>query len=189
MSEMKNDNESESSELFNEDEKEKNENIISSSSDEENNNQIQTTLNKSKPISNNDTENIKMLGNKRLPEKDQKQKNDYNNDSRKKIKKYSNNNYSNDKKTFQPSLDIPLVTYDLFCQLFKEKGGDKNLTDEEYKKMYEEYKLNHEQKNNEQFFNHHKEDEWFLEKYQPYKYTLFNQKERGEMCQRKAKIF
>ena len=187
---MKNDNESESSELFNEDEKEKNENIISSSSDEEIN-QIQTNLNKNKSNFNNGTENIKMLGNKRLSQKDQKEKNDYNNDSRKKIKKYNNNNgnYSSEKKNFQPSLDIPLVSYDLFCQLYKEKGEDKNLSEDEYKKLYQDYKINHEQKNNEQFFNHHKEDEWFLEKYQPYKYTLFNQKERGEMCQRKAKIF
>lgn len=190
MSEIKNDNESESSELFNEDEKEKNENIISSSSDEENN-QIQSNLNKSKTNSNNEIENIKMLGNKRSSPKDQKEKNDYNNDTRKKIKKYnnSNGNYSSEKKNFQPSLDIPLVSYDLFCQLYKEKGGDKNLAEDEYKKMYEEYKSNHEQKNNEQFFNHHKDDEWFLEKYNPYKYTLFNKKERGEMCQRKAKIF
>ena len=104
-------------------------------------------------------------------------------------KKYTNYNNSNDKKSFQPSLDIPLVTFELFCKLYKEKGGENNLKQNEFKKLYEEYKLNHEQKNNEQFFNHHKDDEWFLEKYHPYKYTQFNLKERNEMCQKKAKIF
>ena len=186
MLEMKNDNDSESSELFNEDEKVKNENIISSSSDEENN-QNQNNNNKNKDNSNNNIENKKLLGNKTYL-KDQNEKNDYN-DSRRKIKKYNNYNNSNDKKSFQPSLDIPLVTFDLFCKLYKEKGGDNNLNQNEFKKLYEDYKLNHEQKNNEQFFNHHKDDEWFLEKYHPYKYTQFNQKERNEMCQKKAKIF
>ena len=190
--EVKNDNESESSELFNEDEKEKNDNIISSSSDEENN-QIQPISNnnniKNKENTNNNTENMKLLGNKRSPSKDHSEKIEYNNDTRKKIKKYNNYNYSFEKKGFQPSLDIPLVTFDLFCQLYNEKGPDKNLNQNELKKLYDEYKLNHEQKNNEQFYNHHKDDEWFLEKYNPYKYTQFNQKERSEMCQKKAKLF
>ena len=189
MIEAKNDNESESSELFNEDEKDKNENIISSSSDEDNNqNQNSNNKNKDKDNSNVNIENKKLLGNKTFL-KDQNEKNDYN-DSRRKIKKYNNyNNNSNDKKSFQPSLDIPLVTFDLFCKLYIEKGGENNLNQNEFKKLYEEYKLNHEQKNNEQFYKHHKDDEWFLEKYHPYKYTQFNQKERSEMCQKKAKLF
>ena len=189
MLETKNDNESESSELFNEDEKDKNENIISSSSDEENNqNQNSNNKNKDKDNSNVNIENKKLLGNKTFL-KDQNEKSDYN-DSRRKIKKYNNyNNNSNDKKSFQPSLDIPLVTFDLFCKLYIEKGGENNLNQNEFKKLYEEYKLNHEQKNNEQFYKHHKDDEWFLEKYHPYKYTQFNQKERSEMCQKKAKLF
>ena len=189
MLETKNDNESESSELFNEDEKDKNENIISSSSDEDNNqNQNSNNKNKDKDNSNVNIENKKLLGNKTFL-KDQNEKSDYN-DSRRKIKKYNNyNNNSNDKKSFQPSLDIPLVTFDLFCKLYLEKGGENNLNQNEFKKLYEEYKLNHEQKNNEQFYKHHKDDEWFLEKYHPYKYTQFNQKERSEMCQKKAKLF
>ena len=189
MIEAKNDNESESSELFNEDEKDKNENIISSSSDEDNNqNQNSNNKNKDKDNSNVNIENKKLLGNKTFL-KDQNEKSDYN-DSRRKIKKYNNyNNNSNDKKSFQPSLDIPLVTFDLFCKLYIEKGGENNLNQNEFKKLYEEYKLNHEQKNNEQFYKHHKDDEWFLEKYHPYKYTQFNQKERSEMCQKKAKLF
>ena len=195
MSEIKNENnDSDSSELFNEEEKVKNEDIISSSSEEENNNQNnQNNQNKNsknkESMNNNNTENTKYLGNKRSASKDPKEKNDYNNDSRKKIKKYNNYNYSNDKKNFQPSLDIPLVTFDLFCQLYNDKNIDNNLSENDFKKLYDEYKLNHEQKNNEQFYNNHKNDEWFQEKYNPDKYVQFNEKERNEMCQKKAKIF
>ena len=55
--------------------------------------------------------------------------------------------------------------------------------------LYDEYKINHERKNSEEFFNFHKDDEWFLEKYNPYDYMQFNYKERNEMCQKKAKMF
>ena len=186
MSDKKNDDESESSEIFNEDDKDKND-IISSSSEEENN---QHNLNNNDYNNNKDTnnnyENSKILGNKRPPSKDRKDPKDYI-DSRKKIRKYNYNYSYDEKKNFQPSLDIPLITFDLYCNLYTEKFGDKK--NDELKKMYEEYKSNHEKKNNEQFFNHHKNDEWFLEQYNPYKYTEFNQKERSEMCQRKAKIF
>ena len=186
MSDKKNDDESESSEIFNEDDKDKND-IISSSSEEENN---QHNLNNNDYNNNKDTnnnyENSKILGNKRPPSKDRKDQKDYI-DSRKKIRKYNYNYSYDEKKNFQPSLDIPLITFDLYCNLYTEKFGDKK--NDELKKMYEEYKSNHEKKNNEQFFNHHKNDEWFLEQYNPYKYTEFNQKERSEMCQRKAKIF
>ena len=183
MSDIKNDNESESSEIFNEEEKDKND-IISSSSDEENNN-----LNIINNNSNNNNDNSKLLGNKRPPSKDRKEPRDYN-DSRKKIKKYNSSyNYSyNEKKKFQPSLDIPLITYELFCELYSEKVGSEKKP-EEMQKLYEEYKLNHEHKNNEQFYNYHKNDEWFLENYNPSKFEEFNIKERNEMCQRKAKIF
>ena len=183
MSEIKNEkdnDESESSELFNEEEKDKNANIISSSSDEENN-QNNINNNNTSNNNNNDNDNQKFLGNKRPLPKDQKETNEYNeyNDSRKKIKK--TNYYSEGNNSFQPSLDIPLVTYDLFCQLYTEKGGDSNLSQEEFKKLYDEYKYNHEIKNNEQFFINHKTDEWFLEKYNPKKYVQFNQKERNKM--------
>ena len=195
MSEEKNDNESESSEIINEEEKIKNSDIISSSSDEENNkNQNKTGGSANKDNSNNNNDNPKLLGNKRNSSKDGKDKNGYNNNSnRNKIKKYNNysnnnNNYSNGKK-FQPSLDVPLVTFELFSDLYKEKANDNNVSEEELKKLYEEYKGNHEQKNNEQFYNHHKSDEWFLEKYNPEKFVQFNEKERSEMCQNKAKIF
>ena len=178
MSEEKKDDEPESSEISNEEDKEKND-FISISSEEENN---------QNNISNNNYDNSKILGNKRMASKDLKDQRDYN-DSRKKIKKYNNyDNSYNDKKSFQPSLDIPLITFDLYCELYIEKEG-KDKKEEELKKMYEEYKVNHEQKNNEQFFNYHINDEWFLEKYNPYKFTEFNVKERNEMCQRKAKIF
>ena len=185
MSEIKNekaDNESESSELFNEDEKDKNANIISSSSDEENN-QNNANTNNNNTSNNNNIEEQKLLGNKRPLPKDQKEAKEY--DSRKKIKK----TYSEGNRNFQPSLDIPLVTYDLFCQLYTEKGGDSNLSKEEFQKFYDEYKFNHELKNNEQFFINHKSDEWFLEKYNPNAYVQFNQKERSIMCQNKAKLF
>ena len=185
MSEIKNekaDNESESSELFNEDEKDKNANIISSSSDEENN-QNNANTNNNNTSNNNNIEDQKLLGNKRPLPKDQKEAKEY--DSRKKIKK----TYSEGNRNFQPSLDIPLVTYDLFCQLYTEKGGDSNLSKEEFQKFYDEYKFNHELKNNEQFFINHKSDEWFLEKYNPNAYVQFNQKERSIMCQNKAKLF
>ena len=185
MSEIKNekaDNESESSELFNEDEKDKNANIISSSSDEENN-QNNTNTNNNNTSNNNNIEDQKLLGNKRPLPKDQKETKEY--DSRKKIKK----TYSEGNKNFQPSLDIPLVTFELFCQLYTEKGGDSNISKEELKKFYDEYKFNHEIKNNEQFFVNHKSDEWFLEKYNPNAYVQFNQKERSIMCQNKAKLF
>ena len=185
MSEIKNekaDNESESSELFNEDEKDKNANIISSSSDEENN-QNNANTNNNNTSNNNNIEDQKLLGNKRPLPKEQKETKEY--DSRKKIKK----TYSEGNKNFQPSLDIPLVTFDLFCQLYTEKGSESNLSKEEFKKLYDEYKFNHELKNNEQFFINHKSDEWFLEKYNPNAYTQFNQKERSIMCQNKAKLF
>ena len=186
MSDKKNDDESESSEIFNEDDKDKND-IISSSSEEENN---EPNLNNNDYNNNKDTnnnyENSKILGNKRPPSKERKDPKDYI-DSRKKIRKYNYNYSYDEKKYFQPSLDIPLITFDLYCDLYTEKFGDKKK--DELNKMYEEYKSNHELKNNEQFFNHHKNDEWFLEQYNPDKYTEFNQKERSEMCQRKAKIF
>ena len=186
MSDIKNEDESESSEIFNEEEKDKND-IISSSSDEENNNQNNIIINTSNN-NNNINENSKILGNKRAPSKDRKEQRDYN-DSRKKIKKYNNYSYPyNEKKNFQPSLDIPLITYELYCELYSEKVGGEKKPDE-LKKLYEEYKLNHEQKNNEQFFNYHKNDEWFLENYNPSKFIDVNIKERNEMCQRKAKIF
>ena len=86
-------------------------------------------------------------------------------------------------------MDIPLVTLNLFCQLYNDKNIDNNLSENDFKKLYDEYKLNHEQKNNEQFYNNHKNDEWFQEKYNPDKYVQFNEKERNEMCQKKAKIF
>ena len=195
MSDEKNDNESDSSEILNDEDKIKNEDIISSSSDEENNqnqNQNQNQINniQNKEDSANKYENSKLLGNKRKISIEHKEKNDYNNYSnnpRNKIKKY--NNYSNEKKNFQPSLDIPLVTYDLFCELYRRKSSNKNINDEELKKFYDEYKMNHEQKNNEQFYNNHKTDEWFLEKYHPEKFVQFNEKERSEMCQKKSKIF
>ena len=37
--------------------------------------------------------------------------------------------------------------------------ADTVVTIQVFDEMYEEYKSNHEQKNNEQFFNHHKDDE------------------------------
>ena len=191
MSEIKNENESESSEISNEDDKNKNGGDILSSSDEENN----QNQNNNKINSNNNIENSKYLGNKRSGSKDFKELNDYN-DGRKKIKKYNNFNYLNDKNNFQPSLDIPLITYELFCELYNEKLNEKNIGNDgsgsspqyDLKKLYEDYKLKHEQKNNEQFFAHHKNDEWFMEKYNPFKYVQFNEKERNEMCQKKAKI-
>ena len=193
MSEIKNENESESSEISNEDDKNKNGDILSSSDEENNQNQ---NNNNNKINSNNNIENPKCLGNKRSASKDVKEINDFN-DNRKKIKKYNNSNYMNDKKIFQPSLDIPLITYELFCELYNEKVNEKNISNDgwgnspqnDLKKLYEDYKLKHEQKNNEQFFEHHKKDEWFMEKYHPYKYVQFNEKERNEMCQKKAKIF
>jgi hypothetical protein len=193
MSEIKNENESESSEISNEDDKNKNGDILSSSDEENNQNQ---NNNNNKINSNNNIENPKYLGNKRSASKDVKEINDFN-DNRKKIKKYNNSNYMNDKKIFQPSLDIPLITYELFCELYNEKVNEKNISNDgwgnspqnDLKKLYEDYKLKHEQKNNEQFFEHHKKDEWFMEKYHPYKYVQFNEKERNEMCQKKAKIF
>ena len=191
MSEIKNENESESSEISNEDDKNKNGGDILSSSDEENN----QNQNNNKINSNNNIENSKYLGNKRSGSKDFKELNDYN-DGRKKIKKYNNFNYLNDKNNFQPSLDIPLITYELFCELYNEKLNEKNIGNDgsgsspqyDLKKLYEDYKLKHEQKNNEQFFAHHKNDEWFMEKYNTFKYVQFNEKERNEMCQKKAKI-
>ena len=182
---------SDSSQLSNFEEKVKNDDIISSSSDEENNiekeNKEFKLKDKDKDPKNLD--NIKLLGNKRALSKEHKDnKNPKNSNNNNKYKIY---NHFDSNKKFQPSLDVPLVTYDLFCELFNEKDQKKNLnlTEDDYKKLYEEYKINHEKKNSEEFINYHKNDEWFLEKYNPYDYTQFNFKERNEMCKKKAKIF
>ena len=185
----KDDLDSDSSQLSNFEEKIKNDDIISSSSDEENNNEKEVPKEiKSKEREKDKdfkSQEIKLLGNKRSLAKENKDNNKMH------INKYkSYNNFDNNKK-YQPSLDVPLVTYELFCELVKEKDFKKNsnLTDNDYKILYEEYKVNHEKKNSEEFFNFHKDDEWFLEKYNPYDYMQFNYKERNEMCQKKAKMF
>ena len=174
--------ESESSDL--EEEKDKPGDIISSSSEEENHDNKQ--LNNSKNVDSNQ----KILGNKRPPpNKESKERKDYN-EQRKKLKKYDNNiNNISTNNYFMPSLDIPLVSYEVFCELINEKEKNKNLQENELKKMYEDYKTEHEQKNTEQFYNNHSKDEWFKEKYEPKKFVEFNINERREMCQKKAKIF
>ena len=182
---------SDSSQLSDFDENVKNVDIISSSSDDENM-KDNDTKEKEPKIKDKDfdkQENSKLLGNKRTSSKEHVK-----DDSNKNYKKYNKyNNYTSDQnKIFQPSLDIPLVSYDLFCELYKEKEKEfnsKNASEEELKKLYEEYKSNHEKKNNEEFFVHHYKDQWFLEKYSPEDYDLFNYKERNEMYKRKAKLF
>ena len=190
---------SDSSQLSNFDERVKNDDIISSSSDEENNNEKENKENKENKPKDKDKfmsksqEPLKLLGSKRALSKEHRDPNK-NSKNMNNIKYKNYNTFDNNKK-YQPSLDVPLVTYNLFVELFneKEKGRDPknylNYTEEDYKKLYEEYKTNHEHKNSEEFFNHHKKDEWFLEKYNPYDYNQFNYKERNEMCQKKAKIF
>ena len=173
---------SDSSQLSNFDEGMKNDDIISSSSDEENNNEKEDKefklKEKDKDFKSQD--NIKLLGNKRAKSKEHKETNKQKNN----YTKYKSYNNFDINKRFQPSLDVPLVSYDLFVELFNEKEKDKNpnkisnYTEEDYKKLYEEYKTNHEHKNSEEFFNYHKHDEWFLEKYNPYYFILFNYKER-----------
>ena len=179
---------SDSSQLSNFEEKIKNDDIISSSSEEENNNEKEAPKefkikDKEKDFKNQE---IKLLGNKRSFAKENKDNNKMHNNP-----KYKSYNTFDGTKKYQPSLDVPLVTYELFCELVKEKDFKKsiNYNDNDFKILYDEYKLNHERKNSEEFFNFHKEDEWFLEKYNPYDYMQFNYKERNEMCQKKAKIF
>ena len=179
---------SDSSQLSNFEEKIKNDDIISSSSEEENNNEKEAPKefkikDKEKDFKNQE---IKLLGNKRSFAKENKDNNKMHNNP-----KYKSYNTFDGTKKYQPSLDVPLVTYELFCELVKDKDFKKsiNYNDNDYKILYDEYKLNHERKNSEEFFNFHKEDEWFLEKYNPYDYMQFNYKERNEMCQKKAKIF
>ena len=184
---------SDSSQLSLSEEKVKHDDIISSSSDEENNNEKESKefklSTKDKELKNQD--NIKLLGNKRALSKDHK---DSKNQKSNNIKYKNYNNFDSNKK-YQPSLDVHLVSYELFCELYNEKEKEKdpnksiNLTEDDYKKLYNEYKANHEHKNIEGFFDNHKKDEWFLEKYNPYDYNQFNYKERNEMCQKKAKIF
>ena len=183
---------SDSSQISNLEEK-MNDDIISSSSDEENNNEKEDKefkfKEKDKDFKSQD--NIKLLGNKRAKSKEHKESNKQKNN----YTKYKSYNNFDINKKYQPSLDVPLVSYDLFVELFNEKEKEKypkkmlNYTEEDYKKFYEEYKTNHEHKNSEEFFNYHKHDEWFLEKYNPYFFIQFNYKERNEMCQKRAKIF
>ena len=186
---------SDSSQLSNYEEKIKNDDIISSSSDEENNIEKENKEIKFKDKDKKKDESIKLLGNKRPLSKEHKENKNQKNSNHNKIYKIYNNfdNINNNNKKYQPSLDVPLVTFDLFCELYNSKEKDpkknSNLTEDDYKKLYEEYKSNHEHKNSEEFFNYHKNDEWFLEKYNPYDYNQFNYKERNEMCQKKAKIF
>ena len=186
----KNQNEpdSDSSQLSNFEEKIKNDDIISSSSDEENNNEKEPQKETKVKEKEKDfkSQDIKLLGNKRSFAKENKDNNKMHNNI-----KYKTYNTFDGNKKFQPSLDVPLVTYELFCELLKEKDFKKNsnLTENDYKLLYDEYKINHERKNSEEFFNFHKDDEWFLEKYNPYDYMQFNYKERNEMCQKKAKMF
>ena len=156
---------SDSSQLSNFEEKVKNDDIISSSSDDENNIEKENKEFKSKDKDKDpkNLDNIKLLGNKRALSKEHKDnKNPKNSNNNNKYKIY---NHFDSNKKFQPSLDVPLVTYDLFCELFNEKDQKKNLnlTEDDYKKLYEEYKINHEKKNSEEFFNYHKNDEWFLD--------------------------
>ena len=186
---------SDSSQLSNYEEKIKNDDIISSSSDEENNIEKENKEIKFKDKDKKKEESIKLLGNKRPLSKEHKENKTQKNSNHNKVYKIYNNfdNINNNNKKYQPSLDVPLVTFDLFCELYNSKEKDpkknSNLTEDDYKKLYEEYKSNHEHKNSEEFFNYHKNDEWFLEKYNPYDYNQFNYKERNEMCQKKAKIF
>ena len=186
---------SDSSQLSNYEEKIKNDDIISSSSDEDNNIEKENKEIKFKDKDKKKDESIKLLGNKRPLSKEHKENKTQKNSNHNKIYKIYNNfdNINNNNKKYQPSLDVPLVTFDLFCELYNSKEKDpkknSNLTEDDYKKLYEEYKSNHEHKNSEEFFNYHKNDEWFLEKYNPYDYNQFNYKERNEMCQKKAKIF
>ena len=142
----KDDLDSDSSQLSNFEEKIKNDDIISSSSDEENNNEkeVPKELKSKEKEKEKDfkSQEIKLLGNKRSLAKENKDNNKMH------INKYkSYNNFDNNKK-YQPSLDVPLVTYELFCELVKEKDFKKNsnLTDNDYKILYEEYKVNHEKK-------------------------------------------
>ena len=186
----KNQNEpdSDSSQLSNFEEKIKNDDIISSSSDEENNNEKEPQKETKVKEKEKDfkSQDIKLLGNKRSFAKENKDNNKMHNNI-----KYKTYNTFDGNKKFQPSLDVPLVTYELFCELLKEKDFKKNsnLTENDYKILYDEYKINHERKNSEEFFNFHKDDEWFLEKYNPYDYMQFNYKERNEKKKKKAKIF
>ena len=116
----KNQNEpdSDSSQLSNFEEKIKNDDIISSSSDEENNNEKEPQKETKVKEKEKDfkSQDIKLLGNKRSFAKENKDNNKMHNNI-----KYKTYNTFDGNKKFQPSLDVPLVTYELFCELLKEK--------------------------------------------------------------------
>eukprot|EP01015_Nassula_variabilis_P037649 TRINITY_DN999_c0_g1_i3.p1 TRINITY_DN999_c0_g1~~TRINITY_DN999_c0_g1_i3.p1 ORF type:complete len:679 (-),score=87.66 TRINITY_DN999_c0_g1_i3:160-2196(-) len=87
------------------------------------------------------------------------------------------------KKVFVPGLDGPLLSYREFMELQSEKV-DSELGD----KIYNKYKRDYEQKQREIFYQEHKNDEWFKEKYDPILSQKFKD-ERKEEAQAIAQRF
>ncbi len=62
-----------------------------------------------------------------------------------------------------PSMHYPLVTY----KAFMEMQHDNVIDSHDAQRMYDEYKTIHQEKQSKIFFDQHKNESWFREKYDP----------------------
>ena len=86
----------------------------------------------------------------------------------KKHKRQNNNNSNNN----IPKLNLPLVTKEVFKEfLINLNSENSNKNDDEIEKEYNDYKNRYINRLKTNFYNKHKDDEWFNEKFDPIKFN------------------
>jgi hypothetical protein len=82
-----------------------------------------------------------------------------------------------------PSKLDTLVTFKYFSDYYHQK--EKNMDDEELSRRYSIYKENFTHKQSQKFFEAHKKEEWFIDKYHPVESLVY----REELIKRKQKMY
>ena len=86
-------------------------------------------------------------------------------------KKHKRNNNNNSNNNI-PKLNLPLVTKEVFKEfLINLNSENSNKNDDEIEKEYNEYKNRYINRLKTNFYNKHKDDEWFNEKFDPIKFN------------------
>ena len=147
-----------------------------STENKENNSNNNSIINKDENINDNDSinnefnytednnNNINIIKSNLLVKDNNKNKKFLNKKHRR-----QNNNNSNDNI---PKLNLPLVTKEVFKEfLINLNAENSNKKEEEIEKEYNDYKNRYINRLKTNFYNKHKDDEWFKEKYDPIIYN------------------
>jgi len=90
---------------------------------------------------------------------------------------------TNSRNMQDPSKLDTLVTFKYFSDYYHQK--EKNMDDEELSRRYTIYKENFTHKQSQNFFEAHKNEEWFKDKYHPVESLVY----REELIKRKQKMY